>query len=355
MITLGIETSCDETGLALIEDGRLLAETLSTQEEIHNLFGGVVPEIAAREHLKTINRQFQVLLERAECPAQKIDVVAVTRGPGLLGCLLVGMGLAKGIVLGVKAKLIGVNHLQAHVLAVGLEEEIIFPALGLLTSGGHTNTFFLPSPTELQPLGRTLDDSCGEILDKTAKMLNLPYPGGKYIDILAEGREPNEKLFPRPYLDNQNLDFSFSGLKTAVAVYLQKNPHLRLPVLPSDRELDLLKGSKELGQVCSSLLWAVNGALRIKTERALKASKKAKSLILCGGVAKSPFLRQVMADLAAKKGLRFHVPSPFLCADNGAMIAFTGETLAKAGLFHNLNLDAVPRGRPVPWDYVSRF
>lgn len=361
MLCLGIETSCDETGLALVRDGRLLGQVLRTQEELHAVFGGVVPEIASREHYRCLAPLLDRLLAQTGACVSDIDVVAVARGPGLLGSLLTGMAFAKGLALGAGAKLIGVNHLQAHLLAAGLEQELQFPALGVLVSGGHTNLYLMHSAARMERLGRTLDDAAGEAFDKVAKMLNFPYPGGRHIDRLAQLAEPDVELFPRPYLDNQNLDFSFSGLKTAVAVHLDAHPELRLPMMgePGAGALDATPENSPLAVVCASLNFAIADTLRVKAQRALSRLPQVRALILAGGVAANTMIRESMAKVAReartkeRNGLAFITPSPGLCTDNGAMIAFAGELLAREGYAHGLDVDGIPRGRAVPLDYAE--
>lgn len=349
-LCLGIESSCDETALALVEDSRLLGESLSSQADIHALFGGVVPEIASREHYRLLDGLLNDLLGRTGRTLNEVEVVSVARGPGLLGSLLVGLGFAKGLAMGLNVPLVGVNHLQAHLLAPGLTQQLIFPAVGLLVSGGHTHLYYIKSELEFELWGRTLDDAAGEVFDKVAKMLNLPYPGGKFIDMFAQAAEPDQRLFPRPYLDNQNLDFSFSGLKTAVSLYLADQAGLVFRQMPTAGEVS---GSPDpaLARLCASFNYSVAETLKIKTARALARAPEAKSLILAGGVAANQGIRASIARLARQFGLTLLLPSPELCTDNAAMIAFAGERLAKAGYRHGLDLEAVPRGRSVPWDY----
>lgn len=354
MLTLGIETSCDETAVALVEDGRLVCEKLATQIDVHALFGGVVPEIASREHLRVLPRLFRELMDETDTKPDDIDVVAVARGPGLLGSLLVGVSFAKGLCLSTGASLIGVNHLWAHLLAPGLAGELAFPALGLLVSGGHTHTYFIKSPTEFELLGRTLDDAAGEAFDKVAKVLNFPYPGGRFIDQLAQESEPDRKLFPRAFIDNPSLDFSFSGLKTAVANHINKHPELIFAEMADPAAIDALSGERreELSRVCASFNWSVADTLRIKVERALKKAGKVKSLIVAGGVAANSLVRETMTHVAEDKGLAVVLPELSLCTDNASMIAYTGSLLCGAGLRHELDLEAIPRGRIVPLDWV---
>ncbi|BBD07798.1 tRNA (adenosine(37)-N6)-threonylcarbamoyltransferase complex transferase subunit TsaD [Desulfovibrio ferrophilus] len=358
-LCLGIETSCDETALALVEDGRLLTERIATQVDAHALFGGVVPELASREHLRVLAPLVDSLLEGSGRTLGEVDVVAVARGPGLLGSLLVGMSFAKGLALAAGADLVGVNHLWAHLLAPALEQDIAFPALGLLVSGGHTQTYRVDSPLAFEVLGRTLDDAAGEAFDKAAKVLNLPYPGGRIIDELAQRATPDKTIFPRPYVNNTNLDFSFSGVKTAMANYVANHPHLRADRMMSDMdELLADRGERgvleELCIVCSSFNWCIAEALRIKVDRALEqVGKDVRSLIVAGGVAANSMIRSAMTDLAKGRGLEIILPSTRLCTDNGAMIALTGWYLHSAGYRHGMDLEAIPRGRKIPWDYCQ--
>jgi N6-L-threonylcarbamoyladenine synthase len=352
MLCLGIETSCDETALALLQKGRLLAQCLASQEEMHALFGGVVPEMASREHLRVLPFLLEQIQEKAGVSLQGLDLVAVARGPGLLGSILVGLGLAKGLALGQGSRLIGVDHLLAHILAPGLEQEMQFPVLGLLVSGGHTQIYHIDSPFEYQVLGRTLDDAAGEAFDKTAKLLNLPYPGGRHIDALARLGSPRPDLFPAPYLDNSNLDFSFSGLKTAVANYMQENPQLAQQTLQMHPDPgEMARQNPELAEVCASFNQSVAKALQVKLKRALRGRPQIQGLVVAGGVAANAWIRQAMQDLAEQEGLELYLPRLGLCTDNAVMIAYTGWLYAAKGLEHGLDLEAIPRGREIPWDY----
>ncbi|WP_319544161.1 tRNA (adenosine(37)-N6)-threonylcarbamoyltransferase complex transferase subunit TsaD [uncultured Pseudodesulfovibrio sp.] len=354
MLVLGIETSCDETSVALVENGRLLGEKLATQIDTHALFGGVVPEIASREHLRVLPRLFRELMAETNVRPEDIDTVAVARGPGLLGSLLVGVSFAKGLCLSTGASLVGVNHLWAHLLAPGLAGEIQFPALGLLVSGGHTHTYRIDSPVEFELLGRTLDDAAGEAFDKVAKLFHFPYPGGRFIDMLGREAEPDTKLFPRPYIDNDSLDFSFSGLKTAVANYVATRPELVFDTMADAVAVASLSGEKraDLAKVCASFNWSVAETLKIKVERALKRVGPTKSLIVAGGVAANSVVRETMQGVAEEHGLRLTLPDLALCTDNGAMIAFAGWQFAKAGYVHSLELEAIPRGQVIPQDWA---
>lgn len=355
MLTLGIETSCDETAVALVQDGRLVGEKLATQIDVHALFGGVVPEIASREHLRVLPRLFNELMDEHELSPCDIDTVAVARGPGLLGSLLVGVSFAKGLCLSSGADLVGVNHLWAHLLAPGLMQELVFPALGLLVSGGHTHTYLIRSPFEFELLGKTLDDAAGEAFDKVAKVLNFPYPGGRFIDEMSQEAEPDTSMFPRAFIDNPSLDFSFSGIKTSVANYVAKHPDLIFKEMADSETVAALSGEKreKLATMCASFNWSVADTLRIKVERALKKTRGVKSLIVAGGVAANSMLRETMTRLATAKGLQLVLPDLSLCTDNGSMIAYAGSLLAEAGYRHDLSLEAIPRGRVVPNDWIN--
>ncbi|MCF8104087.1 MAG: tRNA (adenosine(37)-N6)-threonylcarbamoyltransferase complex transferase subunit TsaD [Desulfohalobiaceae bacterium] len=353
MLCLGIETTCDESALALLKDGRLLAEELASQTDMHALFGGVVPELASREHLRILTPLLDRLFAKCGRAPADLDCIAVARGPGLLGSILVGMGLAKGLALGTGATLVGVDHLRAHLLAPGLEQQIPYPALGLLITGGHTRIYLIRSPLEFVLLGRTLDDAVGEAFDKTAKLLNLPYPGGTHIDALAASAEPETALFPCPYLDNDNLDFSFSGLKTAVAQFVHNHPLLKLDRLEPEPDHErIVAENKDLARVCASLNWSIARTLYQKVKRGLGKHQGVRSLLVAGGVAANTMIRTSLQDLARDHGLPLILPRPELCTDNAAMIANYGFILISSGYRHGLDFDAVPRGRAVPFDYL---
>ncbi|NDV23443.1 tRNA (adenosine(37)-N6)-threonylcarbamoyltransferase complex transferase subunit TsaD [Desulfovibrio sp. JC022] len=353
MLCLGIESSCDETGLALVRDGKLIAEKLASQVDVHAVFGGVVPEIASREHLRVLPVLLRELLKEQELTVDDIDVVSVARGPGLQGCLLMGLSFAKGLVLSSRAKLIGVNHLWAHLTAAGLEQELQFPSLGLLVSGGHTHIYLIESPIQFTLLGRTLDDAAGEAFDKTARSLNLPYPGGRLVDELGKQGIVDKKLFPVPYINNDNLDFSFSGLKTRVANYVNQHTELRLDAMgvPEEGSEDAVI-SEQRKNMLASFNYTVGRKLEVKVARALERNRGVKSLVVAGGVAANSVVRSVMADVAAKYSIPLVLPSMHLCTDNGAMIAYAGYLMASAGCRHDLDLEAIPRGRVVPSDWI---
>lgn len=358
MLCLGIETSCDDTSLALVRDGTLLHQASSSQASVHALFGGVVPEVASREHARFIGPLCDMVLADGGIRPSDIDVVAVARGPGLLGSLLVGIAFAKAFALGTGARLIGVNHLHAHLLASGLEQPLPFPALGLLVSGGHTHLYRLDGPFSITALGRTLDDAAGEAFDKAGKMLGLPYPAGMHIDRLAEEGRADPRLFPRPYLGGDNLDFSFSGLKTAMHTYLSRHAHLSASWEASTGGVALPEAAlrQELADVCASYRLAVVETLTAKMKKAMERPEQSdvKALFLAGGVAANSLLRAAMDRLAVDAGKTFIVPEPRLCTDNGAMIAYLGWLLAAHGFEHDLSLEAIPRGRAIPDDMHCR-
>lgn len=354
MLVLGIESSCDETALALVNDSGVLASVISSQADIHALFGGVVPELASREHCRLIGPLLDSLLKEAKLgpnPWERIERIAVTRGPGLMGSLLVGVAFAKALSLAHGIPLIGVDHLLGHLLAVEMEEEVEFPALGVLISGGHTHLCRMDSPVDMTVLGRTLDDAAGEACDKFAKMAGLPYPGGALLDALGKRGHADPHLFPRPYTHNENLNFSFSGLKTAGALWLEKHPDCRFPAgdTPARERLEL--AGTELCDAAASYLLAVAETLRIKTERAL-ARFAPRSLVVAGGVAANSVARRVFRELAEKKGLPLHIPSLPLCGDNAIMIARAGWRMAQVGRRHDLSLSAIPRGQAIPEDWT---
>ncbi len=361
MICLGIESSCDETALALVQGSCVLASVLATQMELHAVFGGVVPELASREHYKYMGPLFDALLQKAKIQAEDIDVIAVSRGPGLLGALLVGVGFAKGLAFALQKKVLGINHLHAHLLVSGLEQDLEFPALGVLVSGGHTHLYKINDIDDFQVLGRSLDDAAGEAFDKVGKILGLDYPAGREFDLLSQkgmrllDMEPNhciypisnskrrQAIFPRPYLNNNNLDFSFSGLKTAASSYIAQNPQ----ILPREGNKD----NEGLYIMCAEFTQAVVETLCIKCERALKQHSDIKNIIMAGGVAANSFLRQNMQALAKHFGMKFCIPSLQLCTDNAIMVAYTGWLYAQKGLYHELDFEAVPRGQAILHDY----
>lgn len=354
MLVLGIESSCDDTGLALVNEKGVVASYLSSQVPLHALFGGVVPELASREHARLMPLLFDSLMSESGMALSDIDRIAVTRGPGLLGCLLVGLSFAKGLSFGTGIPLIGVNHLHAHLLAAGLEHDLVFPSLGILVSGGHTHLLRMESPVHMQVLGRTIDDAAGEACDKFAKIIGLPYPGGALLDRLASFGCPDPHMFPRPYTRNEHCDFSFSGLKTAAKEWAEEHPEARVARLPAGGRYEddvLMAADPALKDAAASFLQAVAETIRIKAERAA-ALFAPKSLYVAGGVAANSFVRRESAAMAEALGVPLCIPSPKLCTDNGAMVAYSGYLLAKCGCHHDLGLSAVPRGKLIPEDWI---
>lgn len=341
MLCLGIESSCDETAMAVVEDGTLLGQVLSSQSDVHALFGGVVPELASREHNRFIGVLFDELLEKLGITPDSIDVVGVSRGPGLLGSLLTGVAFGKAVALGAGARFLGVDHLKAHLLVAGLEQEIAYPALGLLVSGGHTQIYRMDSPWAFTLLGQSLDDAAGEVFDKVGALLGLAYPCGKQFDALATSGRGDASFFPRPYLKNDNLDFSFSGLKTAASQFIEAHQN------------DATSNGK-IEDFCASFNISVVETLRVKVQRALDLHGDLQSLVLAGGVAANSLLRKTMGELMQQRGGRLFVPSPELCTDNGAMIAFATWILSAHGFYHDLDMPTIPRGTPVPCDMAIR-
>lgn len=348
MICLGIETSCDETSVGLWHPDLGVRDLVQSQIPMHAVFGGVVPELASREHLRHLDALVRSLIQDQGMSLRDLDLVAVTRGPGLLGALLVGIAYAKALALALELPLLGVNHLHAHLLACEFTGPIEYPALGLLVSGGHTHLYWMRQELDFELLGRTLDDAAGEAFDKIAKMLNLPYPGGKYIDLLSAVGEADPRLFTRPYLNNDNCDFSFSGLKTAVAQYVASND---LPIVPYEEfQPDVVPAV--IKNLCASVSVTVAQTLLEKTRRALALYPAARTLCVAGGVAANSMIRHEFSCFAALHGLKFLVPDQNYCGDNGAMVAYTGQRIAAHGLSSSLDFEAIPRGKPFPDDYV---
>ncbi len=362
MLILGIESSCDDTALALIEENnsniKVIGSITSSQIPIHALFGGIVPELASREHARLIAPLFDKLLTECQIKLKQIDYIAVTRGPGLLGSLLVGVAFAKSLSLANNIPIIGINHLHAHLMVAGLENNLTFPSIGLLVSGGHTHLFAMHSPINMQVLGKTLDDAAGEAGDKFGKMLGLPYPGGAYLDKLGQLGQIHD-IFPRPYIKNNNLDFSFSGLKTAGSAFLEANPSAVLPTLKIGEKYDELffeNAPQITKDGAASYLNAIAQTLKIKTERAIKSLVEQniypENLVVAGGVAANSFVQNTMAEFAKSHKIKLIIPKNQLCTDNGVMTAYHGLLLAKMGLKHDLKLTAIPRGKLIPNDYM---
>ncbi|MCL5676347.1 MAG: tRNA (adenosine(37)-N6)-threonylcarbamoyltransferase complex transferase subunit TsaD [Firmicutes bacterium] len=312
---LGIESSCDETSAAVVIDGRIIeSNVIASQVDLHRQYGGVVPEIASRKHVELVLPVVQEALERASASLNDIDAVAVTAGPGLVGALLVGLSAAKALAWARELPLVAVNHLRGHIYANFLAKpNLDFPLLCLIVSGGHTDLVYLEGHDRLRLLGQTRDDAAGEAFDKVARVLGLSYPGGPQVDRLAQGGDPEAIAFPRSYLEEGSLDFSFSGLKTAVIHYQQgPGPH------------------RPLADVAASFQAAVAEVLVDKTMQAAR-QLAVRQVLLAGGVAANSALRRAMDREAARRGLEVTYPSLELCTDNAAMIAAAGYFLYQGG------------------------
>ncbi len=308
MLILTIESSCDETSAAVIRGGwEILSNAVASQIPVHRRYGGVVPELASRNHIRDVHTVLEEALEEAGVELGEIEGIGVTVGPGLVGSLLVGIETAKGLAYGLGCPCVGLNHLEGHLTAVLLDtgqEVPEFPYVGLIVSGGHTDLYVVRGLGDYELLGRTRDDAAGEAFDKVAKMLGLPYPGGVVIDELSEEGDPKAVEFPRPMWTRENLDFSFSGLKTAVARHLE--------------EEGLLRG-QDLKDLCASFQEAVVDVLVMKGLHACE-SRGLKRWVISGGVACNRRLREVAMARSAEAGVELFVAPPRLCTDNAAML-----------------------------------
>ena len=311
MIVLGVESSCDETGLALYDTERgLLAHALHSQVAMHEEYGGVGPELASRDHVKRAIPLLEKILFDSGLSLSAIDAIAYTQGPGLAGALLVGASIANGLALALGKAVLGVHHLEGHLLSPMLSKNAPeFPFVALLVSGGHTQLMRVDDVGEYTLLGETLDDAAGEAFDKSAKLLGLGYPGGPAISRLAEHGDPSVYALPRPMLHSKNLDFSFSGLKTAVLTLVKNHPG----------ELN----ENDKANIARSFVEAIVDVLVAKCQTALKETKL-KRLVIAGGVGANAQLRAALNSAASKKHFQVFYPELELCTDNGAMIAFAG-------------------------------
>lgn len=338
-IILGIESSCDETSCAIVADGKhVLANAVTSQIDLHKRFGGVVPEIASRAHIEAINTVIDEAFALANLTPKDIDAVAVTHQPGLIGSLLVGLMAAKTCAWCWGVPLVGVNHVLAHAYAANLEAEPVeYPAVALIASGGHTALYHCKSPGDMERLGKTIDDAAGEAYDKVATILGLGYPGGPIVDKLAATGNPQAVDFPRTLLKGQSLDFSFSGIKTAVLYHVNGAPGKEAP---ADRPWGLEHLSEsDIADIAASFQQAVIDTLIIKIRRALKVTG-AKTIILGGGVAANRGLRAAVQELADKRRITLCRPEMRFCTDNAAMIAGLGYHNLLAGLESELSLAA---------------
>ncbi|MBP8980442.1 MAG: tRNA (adenosine(37)-N6)-threonylcarbamoyltransferase complex transferase subunit TsaD [Syntrophobacterales bacterium] len=328
MLILGIESSCDETAAAVVRDGKeVLANVVASQVDVHGKYGGVVPEIASRKHTEAIVPVLLQAFEAAGKSLEDMEGIAVTRGPGLIGSLLVGLSTAKALAFARKLPLVGVNHLSGHIAAAMLlERPPAFPFVALVVSGGHTNIYLVRDFDDFNTMGQTRDDAAGEAFDKAAKLLEIGYPGGLVIDRLAKKGDPNAVTFPRAMRDS--LDFSFSGVKTSLLNMVKK---LGRPFTTA-----------ELPDVVAGFQEAIVDVLVEKTLRAAAIAKVA-GVVVCGGVAANSRLRERFFQDADDKGLTVFIPPPVLCTDNAAMIAVVGEFLFRRGKRDGMELNAVSR------------
>jgi N6-L-threonylcarbamoyladenine synthase len=328
-ITLGIESSCDETSASIVADGReARSNVIASQIKVHQVFGGVVPEIASRHHLDNINNVVANALEEADVSLKEVDLIGVTCGPGLVGALLIGLATAKAMAFAAKKPLVGVHHIQGHISANYLEhKELKPPFMALVVSGGHTSIVDVTDYNHFQVLGRTRDDAAGEAFDKVARVLGLGYPGGPLIDAAAKLGNPHAVEFKRVFLEKDSLDFSFSGIKTGVLNYLNTQK---------------LKGEEiPVSDIAASFQLAVMEVIVAKAAMAAERMKKDK-IVLAGGVAANSLLRSMLKEACDRKGLGLYYPSPILCTDNAAMIGCAAYYKYKAGMTDDFYLDAYP-------------
>ena len=340
MQVLGIETSCDETGIAIYDsEAGLLAHNLYSQVDLHKEYGGVVPELASRDHVRRLLPLIKKTLRDAESDLKSLDAIAYTAGPGLMGALLVGTAMGRSLAYSLSIPAVGVHHMEAHLLAPMLEEDVPeYPFLALLVSGGHTQLIHVKQPGDYSILGESVDDAAGEAFDKTAKLLGLSYPGGPVLSALAEKGDSKRFRFPRPMTDRPGLDFSFSGLKTFArnTVIAELNNDFRDEQTRAD--------------IARAFVDAVVDTFIIKCRRAIKETGL-KQLVVAGGVSANKQLREGLHGLMSKVNGKAYFPRAEFCTDNGAMIAYAGYLRLKAGQTESLNFQAKARW---PLDEVSR-
>lgn len=328
-ITLAFESSCDETSVAVLSEGReVLSNVISSQIKVHQVFGGVVPEIASRHHLDNINTVLTQAVDEAGIALKDVDLIGVTNGPGLVGALLIGLATAKAAAYALRKPIVGVHHIQGHISANYIEHKDLEPPfLALVVSGGHTSIIEVKDYNTYQVLGRTRDDAAGEAFDKVARVLGLGYPGGPLIDKIAKEGNPHAVEFKRVFLEKDSLDFSFSGIKTGVLNYLNTQK---------------LKGETvNAADTAASFQLAV---MEVIVAKAIMAAERLNmdKIVLAGGVAANSLLRQMLTDACAKNNLDLYHPSPVLCTDNAAMIGCAAYYKFKAGFMDGMDLDAYP-------------
>lgn len=340
MLVLGIESSCDETAAAIVNEKKeILGQSLLSQEE-HKVFGGVVPEIAARSHLDHIDEIIENCVRKAGIKLQDLDAIAASSGPGLIGGVVVGVMAAKALALALNKPFIAVNHLEGHALCARLTGEATYPYLLLLVSGGHYQILIVKEVGDFERLGTTIDDAAGEAFDKVAKMLNLGYPGGPMIEKMASVGNPDRFILPRPLQNSGDCNLSFSGLKTAVRKIIESYS-------PDGKIEHAIMRKRDAADICAAFQNAATDCLRRKLEKAIAYFKanypEGKDLVVSGGVAANSFLRQSLQQLADKHHLVFSAPPIKFCTDNGVMIAWAGLERFQQGYTNNLDFKPRPR------------
>lgn len=341
MLVLGIESSCDETAAAVVNEKKeIVGECLWTQIEDHKIYGGVVPEIAARAHLEHIDDIIEHTLKKADLKPQDIDAFAASSGPGLIGGVVIGVMAAKAMALALNKPFIAVNHLEGHALAPRLTGDVEYPYLLLLVSGGHCQILIVRGVGDFERLGTTIDDAAGEAFDKVSKMLGLGYPGGPIVEKMAELGDENRFVLPRPLHNSGDCNLSFSGLKTAVRKIIESYD-------PDGNIEHAIMRKKDVADVCASFQLAVADCLICKLEKAIKIFKQkypqGKDIVVSGGVAANTYLRTRMQELADRQGLIFSAPPIRFCTDNGVMIAWAGLERFQNGYVSNLDFKPRPR------------
>ncbi len=349
MLVLGIETSCDETAAAVVKDGReILSNVVYSQIEIHKEYGGVVPELASRKHIEKISVVIDEAMVGSGVSFSELQGIGVTRGPGLIGSLLVGISAAKGLALALGIPIVGVNHLHGHLSAIQLErEDIAFPAVALAVSGGHTSLYLLKSPLEFDIIGKTRDDAAGEAFDKVAKLLGLGYPGGLVIQERALLSRNSKFKFPRALMEPNNLDFSFSGLKTSVlrqveaitGTHRERRPGSFHPLVSEEHRHE---HEQAVSDIAGAFQEAVVDVLMYKAVMAVKMNN-CSQLIVCGGVAANMRLRESLIQAGVDNHFEAIFPSIELCTDNASMIAARADFLLSQGIMDDLSFDAKSR------------
>jgi N6-L-threonylcarbamoyladenine synthase len=331
MIVLGIESSCDETAASIVQDGtKILSSIVASQIDVHHKYGGVVPELASRMHVEAITSVVDQAIKNANIKIKDIDGIAATRGPGLIGALLVGFSFAKSFAFAKKLPFAGVNHLEAHIYSLFLmDKKPHLPFIALVVSGGHTNIYYVTSYNNFELMGQTRDDAAGEAFDKVAKMLGLGYPGGPIIESLAKTKNPDLIKFPRTMLEKNSFDFSFSGLKSSVGRYIYNNP---------------ITSKEDQAQIAASFQEAV---IDVLSQKLINAAlyKDCDCIGISGGVSANQTFVQKLSKKAENNGIKFFSPPGELCGDNAAMIAARGHTMIQQGSLCELEHDVFSRNK----------